>query len=230
MKSFKNYLNESKKYELSFGRIDESGAGINRVISTLDSGVDFAMITASRGSNSNKENRANNNKLIKEIRSDLHQKVGAYKLIGHLKECSEPLKDNETIKDCKGNITNALEETWLVIKPNDVSSEDFEKAIQNAAKKYNQDAYVIRREGKLELKGKDGSSWGNLGKANKDSLSKGFEKVLGVQGYSELAKDRKHGRVNNIVFESYESFDISIAIPDDTNSSHQLFNTANILY
>jgi hypothetical protein len=230
MQTFKSYLTETTKFNLPFGRIDESGAGIKRVLATLDSGVDFAMITASRGSNSNKENRANNNKLIREIRDELHQKVGAYKLIGHWKECSEPLKNKETIKDCKGKITNALEETWLVVKPDDVSGEDFEKAIQNAAKKYNQDAYIIRRDGKLELKGKDGSSWGSLGKANKDSLSKGFEKVLGVQGYSELAKDRKHGRVNNIVFESNESFEISVVIPDDTNSSKQLFSTANILY
>jgi hypothetical protein len=227
MKNFKTYLNEATGDTLSFGRIDESGAGIKRVMSTLDSGVDFAMITASRGSNSPKVNRANNNKLIKEIRKELHQKVGAYKLIGHWKECSEPLKDGEKIKDCKGKIINALEETWLIIKPDDVSSEDFEKAIRNAAKKYQQDAYVIRREGKLELKGKDGTVWADLGKANKDSLSKGFEKVLGVQGYSELAKDRKHGRVNNIVF---EDFNIGVVVPDDTNSSKQLFNAANFLY
>jgi len=212
-------------YKNDIGELDESGAGISRVLQQLDSDVDFAMITAFRGDKSKKTNTSNNNALIQNIRKDLVKNVGAYKIVGHWKECTVPLKDGETIKDCKGSVENALESTWLIIKPDNISSDRFENAIKKQAKKYNQDAYVIRKNGKLTLNGKDGEVWDDLGKVNKKSLSTGFSRILDTQGYSELEKDRKHGKNRNIIFE-----DIYTIKPKNQNSSKSLFSHSNILY
>ncbi len=208
-----------------YGKIDESGAGITRVLQKLEEDNDFLVITAFRGNKSFKENQKANNDLIKSIRSDLGKKSGAYKLVGHWKECSIPLKDKEKISACKGTIKDTLEESWLIIRPSDIDPKLFFNTAKDISKKYNQDAFVIRIDGKLTLNGKDGTEWEDLGKADKKSLSNGFSRILDVQGYSELKKNRGKGRSLNIIFE-----DINIKIPNDSNSSRQLFNSANILY
>ena len=210
-----------------YGILDESGAGLSRVLSKLDSGVDFLFITAFRGSNSIKQNIKNNNELIKYARKELQIELGAYKIVGHWKECSIPLESGQTLKDCTGKIINALEETWLFTKPDNVSSEDFDKLAQKVARKYDQDAYVIRLKGKLTLKGKDGTDWADLGKASSKSLSSGFSKIADQQGYSELDKLRKRGRSANIVFEDVH---LQLVVPKDQNMSKILFDKANILY
>ena len=213
-------------YESEYvGCLDESGASLSRVLKVLDEGIDFIFITASRGSYSKKENATNNNALIKYIRSEVGLKIGAYKIIGHWRECSNELKDDETISDCKGTVSNTLEETWLITKPDTITSEEFNELAQKVARKYEQDAYVIRMGGILTLNGKDGSVWSDLGQATSSSLSSGFEKIVNVQGYSELSKMRKKGRSSNIVFEG-----IYVAVPKDSISSKRLFHEANILY
>jgi len=226
---FKTYITETKSiidiYEHeNIGTLNEGG--LSRVLSKVnDQNLDFLFITASRGSNTPKQNRSLNNKLIKDIRSKYGKEIGAYKVVGHWKECSQELKDGQTIKDCEGTIENALEETWLITKPDNMTSEQFDKMAQDIAKKYNQDAYVIRSKGKLELRGKDGETWANLGKASNDSLSSGFEKIANVQGYSELADLRKKGRSANIIFEN-----LYVVEPKDNNRSKQLFQEAGISY
>lgn len=218
-----------KEFEQDFygtvGTIDEAGANLSRVLKMLEGDVDFLIITASRGDKSRKENSSNNNALIKDIRDKLGKKIGAYKLVGHWKECSEELKDNEKITDCKGTVKHTIEETWLIIKPADVDVDKLETLAKENARRYNQDAYIIRKSGKLTVNGKDGTVWEDLGKASKDSISSGFSRVLSKQGYTELAKMRKHGRTNNIIFEN-----LYVSVPKDNNSSRQLFKQSNILY
>ena len=209
----------------SYGTIDESGAGLSRVLKFLEDGQDFLIITASRGGNSRKKNAQRNNDLIKGIRSDVGTKSGAYKLVGHWKECSEPLEDGQKISDCKGTIKDTLEDSWLIPKPKGISSEEFFDVAKKYAVKYDQDGFVIRLDGKLTLNGKDGSEWANLGKANNKSLSNGFSRIVDVQGFSELKKNRGKGKTANIVFES-----LTIVVPKDSNISKQIFQTANILY
>jgi len=219
MNTFEEYLIEQ------YGQIDESGAGLSRVLNKLNSESDFLFITAFRNTNTTKKNIQDNNALIKSIRDEIKEKIGAYKIVGHWKECSKPLEDKLTIKDCKGKIINALEETWLIIKPSNISSDDFDELAQKMSKKYDQDAYIIRKNEKLTLNGKDGTVWEDLGKTSYDSLSSGFQKIIDKQGYSELKKLRRKGRVQNIVFEGLYSI-----IPKDNNMSKMLFKKANILY
>ena len=236
MKKFREFLDEENEtremreikeiYEKEYyGTIDESGAGLSRILKMLEDGNDFLIITASRANKSKKENLANNNKLIKDIRSKVGKKIGAYKLVGHWKECNKPLKKGETIKDCKGSIVNSMEESWLITRPERVSREEFSNIAQDMAKKYDQDAYIIRLNGKLTVNDKNGEIWEDLGKANKKSISAGFERIIDVQGYSELAKLRKKGRITNIIFE-----DLYLVVPKDSNSSKMLFSSAKILY
>jgi hypothetical protein len=225
---FKEFFNKTIKeqYENDYtGTLDESGAGLSRVLSKLDDGSDFLFITAARGGNSKKVNASNNNDLLRFFREETKSNAGAYKIVGHWKECSQELKDDEKISDCKGSITNALEETWLIIRPDNISPEEFNNIAIKISRKYNQDAYVIRLNNKLTLNGKDGTVWSDLGKANKDSLSTGFNKIVNVQGYSELAKLRSKGRIANIVFEGLFS-----VVPKNTNSSKLLFDKVNILF
>lgn len=226
MSSIENALEIKEQYDDGYvGTIDESGAGMSRVIKMLDDGGDFIMITASRGDKSRKENQKNNNDLIRYIRQELGMKTGAYKLVGHWKECSEVLGDGETIADCGGDIVDTLEESWLIIKPNNVSSDDFLDMANKAAKKYHQDAYVIRKEGKLTLNSKNGDVWGDLGRAGRESLSTGFRKIMGLQGYTELKKTRDSGRIQNIVFEG-----VYLSVPKNSNFSRMMFKEMNILY
>lgn len=226
MSEIEKALEIKESYEDIFlGTIDESGAGMSRVLKMLDSGKDFIMITTSRGNKSTKENQKNNNKLIKYIRDKIGMKVGAYKLVGHWKECSETLGDGENISDCKGTITDTLEESWLIVKPDDIPSNVFLDIANNVATKYNQDAYVIRKEGKLTLNSKNGDEWANLGNANRNSLTTGFGKIMGLQGYTELKKVRNTGRLQNIVFEG-----IYLSVPKNSNFSKMMFKELNILY
>jgi len=212
-----------------YGRIDESGAGIKRVIKQLGS-KDFIIISASRGSNSKKENKSRHNQLIKTIRSSFEggsKSFGAYQLVGSWKECTKKLEDGQKISDCKsigGEITNALELSWAIPKPNDVATDDFFKIGQVLAKKYNQDAFIAKVDGKMGLFGKDGSKWESWGNVSQASVTKGFEKLVDLQGFSSLKKDRSRGKVRNIIFE-----DLNVMIPEDSNYSKQLFEAAHIL-
>ena len=219
-------------YEKEYtGSLDESGAGIKRVLKTIQD-KNFLLISGFRQNNSTKENIQRNNKMIQEIREELGtEKSGAYKLVGHWKECSVPLGDGETIKDCSkkgGSIQNALEESWLI--PSDESPETLKKIGSKYAKKYDQDGFIVGDDKGVHLYGKDGSKWETWNKITQDTLSKGFSKVVGQQGYTELKKDRVHGRVQNLVFEEFEDFKMYLSIPKDNNSSKMVFKYQDILF
>lgn len=226
------FLNEESKiqdliiqYEqdgLGTININEAGSNLQRVISQAKD-KDFIIITASRAKFSRSENAKRNNELLKSLRIALGTKIGAYKIVGHWKEAAEPLEPGQTFDDYTGPITNALEDSWLIVKPDDISIEDLDNQAQILAKKYDQDAYVFKSDNSIFLKGKDGDVWNNLGSVSTDSVSRGFEKILNTQGYSELKKLRDKGRIQNIVFEN-----LFIASPKDNISSKQLFETNNI--
>ncbi len=223
MLKFKELFNDLQEYKSEqIGILDE--AGINRVMSKLKTEDDFLVISAFRGENSVKENIKRNNDLIKYIRTELNQKAGAYRLVGHWLECKDVLGKGETIKDCK-NIENQIEESWLIMKPEEISLEELDSVAQKAAKEYDQDSYVIREDNKILLKGKDGSVWEDLGSVSKTALEDGIKGIIGAQGYSELKKDRAHGRISNIVFEGF-----GVLAPKNQNSSKMLFEKAGFLF
>jgi len=237
---FKRYLiNDSDDEER---KILESGASIKRVMSKLkDITVDFGMITSFRKYDdknnkvSLKVNQANNNKLLRTLRSKLgdNKGYGAYRLIGHWKECSIDLPDGTNISKCVsfgGKVESVLEESWLIL--NQPKSDNFFNVLQSMAKQFNQDAFISRVNGDFGLFGKDGNKWESYGNLTDKSISKGFKDIIGLQGYSELKKKRSHGDIQNIIFSSISEnieFD-GISVPNDHNASYMLYKYMNLLW
>lgn len=148
-------------------------------------------------------------------------------MIGHWKECSKTLDKDQNISDCEkigGKLDDALELTWAFPKPDDVDSKDFFKIAIHLAKKYEQDVFIAKIDGDLGLFGKDGSRWEKWGNVSEKSISRGFSRIASIQGFSQTKKDRDKGLVRNIIFES-----INVSIPEDNNSSKQLFESIGIL-
>lgn len=214
-------------YEKEFiGTLDETGASMKRVASVLESKSDFLFITESRAELSRKKNSQNNDCIVKFFRDEFKLQLGAYKLIGHWRECSELLKDNETIKDCKGKTIDVFEEAWLIVKPDDKDSDLFAEAALKTSIKYDQEAYIVRTNNKTTLNnGKNGEILEEFKNIGIDSLSSGFEKILDNQGYSELARYRTHGRIEPIIFENFY-----VAKPKNVNMSKMLFGYGKILF
>jgi len=223
MKFIDYYLNDKEVEERT---LLEAGASLSRIMKQLTSDKDFVMITAFRKEHPYKVNQKRNNSLLREFRSQLgtQKDFGAYRLIGHWKECSVVLPDGVTIDKCLeygGTITNTIEEVWMIL--NDSNNPNFFDAAIKMVKKYDQDAIVARVNGNFGLFGKDGMKWESFGQVTKNTLSYGFNRIVGIQGYTEVAKMRKRGRITNIVFEG-------ITIPNPTNSSHMLYKSMNILW
>lgn len=218
MQSFKKFVEEN-----IVGTIDES-AGLSRILQKLKEDIPFLSISAFRKDKKLQQNRKDNNSLMETIRKEFGN-IGAYKMIGHWKECSVPLKDGEKISDCKGTVTDTLEESWLIPFPKDTDVEKINSVAQKLSKKYFQDGYIIREKTDVLMKNKFGEVWDNLGKADENSFKTGFKKMKDMQGYSELKKKRRKGTLINIVFE-----DVYIVIPKPCNSSKMIFNKRNILY
>lgn len=207
----------------------ESGASLNRIMSTLSKkNLDFGIITSFRKSDeiSLDKKQEKNDQLLKYIRSMLgdQKAYGTYRMIGHWKECSVPLQDGDTIKQCVlrgGVIQDTVEESWLII--NDKYNPDFFDALRKSAREYNQDAFIARINGKFGLFGKDGSIWDEWPDFNKNTITVAWERLLNKQGYSELKNKRVHGKIHHFIFEG-------IMTPNPTNSSYMLFEAKNILW
>ena len=216
--------------ELELGMISE--ATFNRIKKMIqDSKNDFVIITASRGDFSRKENQKRNTELLQELRKKLNRKdIGAYRLVGHWKECSKELPEGSDISDCSklgGKIIDSLEDSWFINIPQDIDKKEFENVIQELAKKYSQDAYIIRIDGKTELKGKDGSSWEtfkNVSGNPDEFVTNGFKDLLGRQGFTQFKKDRDSGKIRSIIFE------VSGVSPKNNNMSKMLFTKMGIKY
>lgn len=235
---FSTFLHEDVGVEER--KVLEAGASLSRVMSKLKGdGVEFGVITAFRKYENDKRvplkvNQGKNNELLRYFRGRMGQKgYGAYRLVGHWKECSVELPDGVNISQCSahgGKVEDSLEETWLII--NDPQSDQFFDVLVEAARKYGQDAFVAKVGDKFGLFGKDGTQWESYGTLSNDSISSSFKKVIGLQGYSELKKKRVRGDVHNIVFDTIkENIEfIGISVPNDTNSSLMLYKSMGIYW
>ena len=225
---FKNYLELIYKQdnEIEERTLLESGASLSRILSKLKGDDDFVMITAFRKNNTYKQNQQNNNSLIKSLRQKLGniKAYGAYRLVGHWKECSVELPDNITIDKCSeydGKIQDTLEESWLIL--NDQKNPKFFDVTLEMARKYKQDAIVARIGKDFGLFGKNGKKWEDFGAISGKSIDYGFNRIIGLQGFTELKKTRNKGRIINIILEG-------ISIPNPSNSSNKLYKAMNLLY
>ena len=121
MKTFRDFIDD----------INESS--MSRLKSQSDKGG-TAVMSASRGDKSGKENRARAKKLDKDIRSKFGK--GATKVSGRYME-----KDEKTGKERK------VKERSHVVQSGKMGKRKFKKAVKSLGKKYGQDAVITQQKG-----------------------------------------------------------------------------------
>lgn len=143
---FKEYIQESAIDEIPNNNY-LTEAGFARVLQKMkQEDNDFAVISAYRDKYSKKENIQRNRKLRAELNN---RKMGVYQLVGHWQECE--LEDVD-YKDCpKDKLVDVIERSYLVIRPQDTSQEDFKSLIQKLTGDFQQDASVISLDGDIYI-------------------------------------------------------------------------------
>ena len=121
MKTFRDFIDDIQESSMS------------RLKSQSDKGG-TAVMSASRGDKSKKENRARAKKLDKDIRSKFGK--GATKVSGRYME-----KDEKTGKERK------VKERSHVVQSGKMGKRKFKKAVKSLGKKYGQDAVITQQKG-----------------------------------------------------------------------------------
>ena len=121
MKTFRNFIDD----------INESS--MSRIKRQSDKGG-TAVMSASRGDKSNKENRARARKLDRDIRGKFGK--GATKVTGKYDE-----------KDEKTGETKRVKERSHVIQSGKMGKRKFKKAVKSLGKKYGQDSVITQQKG-----------------------------------------------------------------------------------
>ena len=125
MKTFRDFIDDVRD------ELEESS--MSRLKSQSDKGG-TAVMSASRGDKSSKENRARAKKLDKDIRGKFGK--GATKVQGRYTE-----KDDKTGKERK------VKERSHVIQSGKMGKRKFKKAVKSLGKKYGQDAVITQQKG-----------------------------------------------------------------------------------
>ena len=121
MKTFRDFIDDIQESSMS------------RLKSQSDKGG-TAVMSASRGDKSSKENRARAKKLDKDIRSKFGK--GATKVSGRYME-----KDEKTGKERK------VKERSHVVQSGKMGKRKFKKAVKSLGRKYGQDAVITQQKG-----------------------------------------------------------------------------------
>ena len=127
MRTFRGYLLDVHEV------IDIEESSLSRLKSKAEKGG-TAIVSASRGDKSNKENRARARKLDKDIRGKFGK--GATKVSGRYME-----KDEKTGKETK------VKERSHVISSGKMGKRKFKKAVKGLGRKYGQDAVITQQKG-----------------------------------------------------------------------------------
>lgn len=208
-------LKYSEYENYAYGQIDRDEAGINRLVSKLEDGTDFVIISAYTAGCTEKENIEKNSDLLQGIRKELGCKQGAYKLVGLWKDYS----DTDTVHDISESF---VEEAWLLEKPEESSSENFLEIISQLARVYEQDAYIIRVKNKLSINSTNDLKCEDLGEVSKETLSYGFERILSDKSYIESTSHKTS------MTPKMEA--LCLSVPKNDISSKMLFHHARFLF
>lgn len=181
-----------------------SEAGLSRVLSQVKSEQDFAVLTAYRGNYTKEQNIARN----RDLRSELNKKrMGPYQLVGHWQECQDSSYD---YKNCPKNLLkDVIERSYLVVKPKDMTTEQFREFLISMLQKFEQDGAVYRTGNDINILEKSG----NLFK-----IGSGISIGKIAQGYSQ------HVKKTNVPF-TFEGVEIP-----STNMGRRLFQEAGLSY
>ena len=137
--NFKDYVYENSIIDEIPNNNLLSEAGLSRIVQKIkQEDNDFAVISAYRNKYSKKENIQRNRKLRAEFNK---RKMGVYQLVGHWQECE---LENVEYENCpKEYIVDVVERSYLVIRPERLSQNDFKDLIHQLTKEFKQDASVI---------------------------------------------------------------------------------------
>jgi len=184
LEEYANLLKAGDKAKISEASIKRVASHIKQTASTS-----FAIITAERGANTNKQNLALNNRLEHDIRS---LDLGFFKLRGHWKECQDK---NLEYKDCPENQKKPTNEISLFV-PNMTK-----KHAVRLAKKYDQDTIVYQgpeTNNAVEVITKSGSTFAKLGKFSPNTIGDAYSKVKGRTFTFEGFQWMPHGMLTNL--------------------------------
>jgi len=179
-------------------------AGLSRIIQKVkDDKKDFATLSAYRKKFDKNENIKRNRDLRYEFDK---RKMGVYLLVGHWQECQI---DGVDYKDCpKNKLVDSIERSYLVVRPTDMSQDEFKDLILDLVQKYNQDAAIISLEGVISV-------LNNNGRLDRIGTDTTIGKIS--QAYSQ------HVRKMNTPF----VFECEVP---GSNSGMMVFSRNNILY
>jgi hypothetical protein len=159
------FLSEFGVYEfLDNAKISESS--LSRLLTQINSeSKDFAMLTAFRGTLSKKENRKRNKELMSKFIKP--NKIGATKVIGAFKE--------------KGQDDVGKEETFFLIRPDEMDAKLFKKIVLDAVKEFDQDAALVGISNVAFLMFPDGTTEkiGSPAKFDTEDLDGAFTRIKG---------------------------------------------------
>ncbi len=221
MKTAISELIRLNEYYSQIGGIGElSEATFNRILSVLNNPkINFVIISY-------------NLEILKDIRDKYSKQIGAYKLVGHWKECSIPLEDDfdnleNLTKAClkqDGHIQDSLEESLFIRFDKGITS-DILSFICSLAKKYKQEAFITRINGKLKLYSSNCDVFYTFSTASGyDALATSYKALLNKQVYSQWKNDRAHGKTRSLVLERF------YGITPTTNFGKMAFKSAHLLY
>lgn len=182
-----------------------SEAGLSRLLGRMQSDDDFAIISAYRALYTKNQNIARN----RSLRGELNRHgMGPYQLVGHWRECQDP-----TIKyeDCPENLLyDVTERSYLVVKPKNMTREEFQDFVLSMLVKFEQDGAVYRSGNDVVILSKEGTVVKKLG--TKPSVGQI------AQGYSQ------HVKKLNVPF-TFEGVEVP-----STNIGRRMFQEAGLRY
>lgn len=181
-----------------------SEAGLARMLSRIENDQEFSILTAYRGNYDKNKNIARN----RDLRGELNKKkMGAYQLVGHWQECEDP---GISYQNCpKDKLHDVVERSYLVVKPKEMSSEDFRNFIVEMLKKFEQDGAVYKSGNDINILEKTGSMF---------KIGSGMALGKIAQGYSQ------HVNKTNVPF-TFEGVEVPA-----TNMGRRLFQEAGLYY
>jgi hypothetical protein len=143
MNSFKQFYESSTDELPNYNYISESS--LSRIVDKIKLNKnDFAVISAYRKKYTKEENINRNRNLRYEFNK---RQMGIYPLVGHWRECQI---DGIEYKDCPENkLVDVIERSYLVIRPKELSLDDFKSLIQQLVKQFEQDCAILSVDGNI---------------------------------------------------------------------------------
>jgi hypothetical protein len=154
-------------------------ACLSRVLANIRQDQDFLIVTSSTPDCSASQNMTR----FGQLRTDLGNllstgKIGGYWLIAHWRVSDPATNSVEVSPSCEPvncQMIDALEHSWLLIKPFGISTALWKSSASAIASLYDQDIFLIRQAGLTQLCEKNGDVWDTV--CTDDSVEEVWESL-----------------------------------------------------